>query len=379
MRIHPAVIESGIDTSQIPIQNIYYFLAYAHEQAKFASDVPVGAEECPDALNLIALVLGNRLLRVPRYGMDRRYIEFEEESPRLRGRIDFFASRRRQTELKAAMVCQFDELSIDTPANQIIHATCRMLLASRSAMTSKNRELIAKAEVLFRDVTAIRLTPGVFRQVRLTRNTHHYQMPIDLCRMLLELSIPAQSGEGNRFRDLLRTRNTMNRLFEDFIKGFSQFHLSCATVSKKQVPWEVTGYDGSESVLPNMKTDVTIDQVDHKLTIECKFYKDGAKTSGSSIYDGGGLRSNHLYQLCAYLSHQSRQPGWSNVKGLLLYPTINEAIDYHFLILGHDVWVRSLDLNQPWQEIEKRLLHIITAGREDTVETAALNATASQD
>ena len=153
----------------------------------------------------------------------------------------------------------------------------------------------------------------------------------------------------------------MNRLFEDFIKGFATKHLPAAKVSKKQVPWVVTGYDGSEAALPTMETDVTIDQADHKLIVECKFYKDGATTSGNSIYDGGGLRSNHLYQLQAYLNHQSQQPGWGNVKGMLLYPTINEAIDFHFSILGHDVWVRSLDLNQPWQQIEERLKCLLTA------------------
>ncbi|TWU21717.1 5-methylcytosine-specific restriction enzyme subunit McrC [Novipirellula galeiformis] len=372
MTIHPAAIGAVIEASQIPIQNIYYLLAYAHEQAKFAGDVPVGADECPDALNLIALVLSQRLLRVPRYGMDRRYQDVEEESSRLRGRIDFFASRRRLTQLRGSMICHFDELSIDTPANQIIHATCRMLLASGDALTKKNRELVSLSETLFRGVTPIQVSPTSFQQVRLTRNTNHYRIPIDLCRMLMKLSLPTQSGEKKRFRDLLRTRNTMNRLFEDFIKGFAQFHLPHAKVSKKQVPWNAKGFDGAESVLPKMETDVTIDLFDHKLIIECKFYKDGATTSGASVYDGGGLRSNHLYQLLAYLNHQSVQPGWSKVKGMLLYPTVNEAIDYHFSILGHDVRVRSLDLNQPWQQIEKRLLQILKAGWDDAAEAASL-------
>ena len=369
MTITQAAIGSQLDTSNIPIQNIYYLLAYAHERAKFAGEVPAGADACPDALNLIALVLGHRLLRVPRYGMDRRYKEVIEESPRLRGRVDFFASRRRQTETRASMVCQFDEFSVDTPANQVIHSTCRMLLASGNALTKDNRELLAKAQVPFHAASAGRLSAGLFNRVRLTRNTSHYRMPIDLCRMLMDLAMPTQSGEKKIFRDLLRTRNTMNRLFEDFIKGFAMVHLPKAKVGKKHVPWDAVGYNGSEAMLPTMETDVTIEQPARKQIVECKFYKDGSTTSGGTVYDAGGLRSGHLYQLLAYLSHQRAQPGWSRVTGMLLYPTVKEAIDYRFSILGHDVWVRSLDLNQPWRAIQNRLLYILTEGweRQDDV------------
>ncbi len=73
-------------------------------------------------------------------------------------------------------------------------------------------------------------------------------------------------------------------LFEDFVKGFAQVHLPNAKVSKKQVPWDAIGYSGPESVLPKTETDVTIDQLELKLIIECKFYKDGATVGQRGLH-----------------------------------------------------------------------------------------------
>ncbi len=86
----------------------------------------------------------------------------------------------------------------------------------------------------------------------------------------------------------------MARLFEDFVMGFCRLHFPRARISKRQVTWDVACFDGSESVLPRMETDVAIDHGDSKLIVECKYYKDGALSSGGSIFDGGKLRSSHL-------------------------------------------------------------------------------------
>lgn len=151
----------------------------------------------------------------------------------------------------------------------------------------------------------------------------------------------------------------MNRLFEDFIKGFARAHFPDSVVSKRQVPWNAASYDGAETVLPRMETDVAIDHGDEKLIIECKFYKDGVMTTGNSLYDGGKLRSSHLYQILAYLTHQSTRTGWREVKGVLLYPTVRPCSDFHYTIHGHDLWIRSLNLNQNWKEIEHQLKSMI--------------------
>ena len=353
------VVES-VEVNQIPIQNIYHLLVYAYGRARFDGMVSVDAERCPNAVNLLASVLGNLLLQIPRRGLSKHYNSVVEDSRRIRGRIDIFLSRQRQTEKRASLICSFDELSIDTPENCIIKATCRMLLCNRgAALSADNQELIFNAQKPFERAAEIVLSADSFRQVRLSRNTKHYEFAIQICRILFDLGVPTKSGEIAQFQDLLKTKNAMARLFEDFVMGFCRFHFPLARISKRQVTWDAVCFDGSESVLPRMETDVAIDHGDSKLIVECKYYKDGALSLGGSIYDGGKLRSAHLYQLVSYLSHQSRQPGWSCVKGLLLYPVVRNIDDYHFLMLGHDVWIRSLNLNQDWQRVEEDLLRFL--------------------
>ena len=68
-------------------------------------------------------------------------------------------------------------------------------------------------------------------------------------------------------------------------------------------------------------------------------------------YFKGKFRSEHLYQLAAYL--QNLEPG---AEGILLYPTAGVAVDQSYTLHGHRVRVTTLDLNRPWPEIASTLL-----------------------
>ena len=49
------------------------------------------------------------------------------------------------------------------------------------------------------------------------------------------------------------------------------------------------------------------------------------------------------------------------LNGSLVYPTVTEDIDfsYHYNGSSHDIYVRTVNLNQPWQKIEERIKQII--------------------
>jgi len=73
----------------IPIQNLYYLLVYAWDHRLENSGLDkIDGENCPDLNNLLAVALLEATRRQLRHGLDRSYIEVEEETSRIRGRID---------------------------------------------------------------------------------------------------------------------------------------------------------------------------------------------------------------------------------------------------------------------------------------------------
>ena len=72
------------------------------------------------------------------------------------------------------------------------------------------------------------------------------------------------------------------------------------------------------------------------------------------------LRSGHLYQIFSYLKNKSVIPGWSACEGVLLYPTVEEEFNCNFKLGGHPVRTVTLDLNRPWQEIQRDLRSILS-------------------
>ena len=101
-----------------------------------------------------------------------------------------------------------------------------------------------------------------------------------------------------------------------------------------------------------MITDVTVAWPDRKLILDCKYYQEALV----SRYDAMRFRSGNLYQLNAYLTNKSVEPGWENVEGMLLYPSNGYHFDHVFTLHGcHQIRVATVDLQQPWPEIEDGL------------------------
>jgi len=77
-------------------------------------------------------------------------------------------------------------------------------------------------------------------------------------------------------------------------------------------------------------------------------------------------RSEHLYQLFAYLNHfERRGEAHKQCKGLLLYPTITHPVDFVFDTQGHTVRVVTLDLREPWIDIKDQLLSFLEPWKAD--------------
>jgi 5-methylcytosine-specific restriction enzyme subunit McrC len=90
--------------------------------------------------------------------------------------------------------------------------------------------------------------------------------------------------------------------------------------------------------------------------IECKYSPDVLQENWGKL----SARSEHLYQLFAYLKHFERRSGaHERCEGLLLYPTAAHPVDFVFSTQGHTVRVVTLDLRAAWTDIKGQLLNLL--------------------
>lgn len=339
----------------IPITNLYYLLAYAWDHKLSEAElVAIDADSCPDLNNLFARVLGNTAHHLIRRGLDRNYVSFEEETPRIRGRIDFSASEKARSRTRGKLVCVFDELSPDVLHNQIVKATLRVLRDDQRVHADSRKRLAQSLEA-FHEVGDLRITPGHFHRVQLHRNNRAYRFILHLCELIHFSLLPEKSGNGSRsFRDFTRDERVMAKVFEDFVRNFAIRHLSQATVSAMHIAWRASDFgEGSSAMLPRMITDVTVAWPERKLILDCKYYHEALV----SRYDALRFHSGNLYQLNAYLTNKAADPGWENVEGMLLYPSNGYNFDYVFKLHGkHQIRILTLDLKKSWTMIHSDLL-----------------------
>ena len=341
----------------IPIENIYYLLAYAWDLFKEGEECPVDGSNCPDVHNLLAAVLVNGIHNLIRRGIDKGYCAKVELTPRLRGRIDVMASYRRLTQLSGTMQCEFDELSGDTFPNQIIKSTCKLLLISSNQLTPQNRNQVRLAIQKLHGISEIRLSPRSFTSVQIHRSNIHYNLLINVCRFIFECLLPEESGQGRRFKSLFDDEKLMSRIFEQFVRNFARRHCDNAIVGISHIKWFGEWDEEFESLLPTMKTDVTLERTDRTTILDCKYYKEALVRSFSQFR----LHSGHLYQLNAYLQNSCGHEPCKTFDGVLLYPSVDTGIlPATFNLLGKKVRIECINLNQTWKMIESDLMTILS-------------------
>lgn len=340
----------------IPVANIYYLLCYAWDEFAPGQMASVAAEEFPDTLHLFSNLLQVGIRALHRRGLETGYVSVEEPTSTVRGRILIGETIRRLTSQPKKVYCAFDEMSPNILSNQILKATVNRLLGEQS-LDRKIRPGLRGTLSLLPGVRTIDLNARIFHDVRLHQNNRLYLFLIQICRFFYEC-LEAQDQPGRyRFRDVDRDEKRMRRVFEKFVQRFFTRRQRTFEVSNRRSDWFATALEGSDlSLLPKMETDVTLRSPERTIIIECKY----TESLYQSRFFADKLRSAHLYQLCAYLRNLE---GGSEpdrlADGILLYPTAGATLDQTYLLHGHRVRIKTINLNQPWPGIEQEMLALL--------------------
>ena len=75
-----------------------------------------------------------------------------------------------------------------------------------------------------------------------------------------------------------------------------------------------------------------------------------------TVYDIEKIRSDHLYQMFAYVKNLDKE-NTGTAAGMILYAKTQEEIipGNRYVMGGNIIWVRTLDLNQPFTQIAGQL------------------------
>ncbi len=349
----------------IPVQNLYYLLAYAWSEKLMESELEeVNEVNCPDLATFFAHVLSQRLKTILSRGLDRSYIYHEELTSQPKGRIDFAASAKRQTWVTGKMHCGYSELSHDVPHNRIIKATLRLLYREAKVKLEVKRTLHDQLK-LFSEVRDIRVTPRSFQRIQLHRNNREYKFILHICELIHASLLPEHDSEGRRkFRRIEENHKVMPNIFEKFVLEFARRHLQEAKSTGERIYWLADYHKASSaSLMPTMNTDVTIEwKSGRKLILDCKYYKE-AFTSRSYNEDDDAVqrfKTNNLYQIFAYIANKRPEPGWEKVEGMLLYPTTRKNFSESMTLQGgNHLQICSINLSQDWEGIEQELQAIL--------------------
>lgn len=102
-------------------------------------------------------------------------------------------------------------------------------------------------------------------------------------------------------------------------------------------------------------------QGDKTLVIDAKYYSHTTQKQ----YDVNTLHSGNLYQIFTYVKNREYQFGDQDnkVSGMLLYARVDALIqpDNVYQMHGNQISVKTLDLNEPFDEIAKQLDEIAAA------------------
>jgi 5-methylcytosine-specific restriction enzyme subunit McrC len=278
-------------------------------------------------------------------------------------RID--STLKRSLRTRGEVACQFDELSEDILANRIIASTLRSVRRSGS-LTEDVREEVALVASRFPHGSPLHITSAHFSAIMVHRNNRFYRFLLDVCRLIQDNLISDQSASGAlRFRDFREDEATMHKLFEDFVRNLLKVEQSEFTDHSPKISWNVSDTDDhSQKFLPDMQTDIVLENVKMVRIIDTKFYQKPL----AGHHDVPKLRSDHLYQLQSYI-HNWPHPDRSarrDVDGLLLCAATGEAFRLRYRIPGRPIAAITLGLDAEWAAVRESLLSVCASSNHAT-------------
>lgn len=203
--------DDGDDIGQLR-RRLVRMLAVALDLEISAGEITALGWQRDDLLEILIGLFASKLADAVRLGRPQGYRAYEEDLPKLRGRLDVV---RQFTTLAAnaqVLACRFDARSPDIALNQIMKAAVRSLsLISRS---TGNQRLLRELDFAYDDVADVPVKSLSWDAAVIDRTNARWRELLNLARLLLACQFQDSSMGVNSGFSLLFEMNT---LFEEYV------------------------------------------------------------------------------------------------------------------------------------------------------------------
>jgi 5-methylcytosine-specific restriction enzyme subunit McrC len=340
------------ESSGVLIRNIYNMLAYAYHALWHKDYADIQSENFDYVHDMFASILAKGIAGQLKRGLHREYIEQEDILSSLKGKIAITESIGLKIKRDNRLACRYDDLSENIYMNRILKSTAFMLAQSKE-VKQKNRNALKKSLHCFSEIEGIDPSAIDWNILNYSRNNAAYRMLMNVCQLALQSLLP-YVNHGNQKLAIFSDDQALSKLYEKFLLEYYKKHFPQYNPASRQIKWDSEGPMGQ---LPQMCSDVMLVSNRKKFVIEAKYYSRMMQT----YYDAVSVRSAHLYQIYAYVKNESKG-STDQVSGALLYAKTDESIipRNKYVLGGNDFIVTTLDLNTPFNEIDRQLRALVS-------------------
>lgn len=280
----------------------------------------------------------NRLLRTQ---YKQRYVEIEERSSFLRGKLLTERELNGKATIHARYACRYEIFTPDHLLNRTLKFCNHLLLSQTRSPVS--RRTLRENDTLLIDVTYKPVRPEELDRITLDRLNRSYEPILDLCRLLLANStLDLRAGRISQLAIVF----DMDKLFEEFVAEFLRHHADEITVGegsklRSAVPKKSIGRLFGEL---RMAPDLALTDVDGgKILLD---------TKNKDLPVGGTPAREDLYQMYAYGT--AGEDAYAGI--ILLYPMAGSHFRGSSLRHGDlRLHTRSFDLKVIYDPANRRV------------------------
>lgn len=341
--------------AKIPIENIYYMLAYAYRSLTQSEMRSLATEQFDNIHDLFASILIKGVTTQVKRGLFKTYVLREDSCTCVRGKICISESIRKNRITQGQLICQFDEFSENNALNQILKATM-LLLVKHGRVKDENKKALRKLLLYLSNVENIKPSTINWGAISYHRHNSTYRMLINVCWLVIK-GLLLTTNHGTQILASFLDDQQMHKLYEKFVLGYYKQEHPRLSAHAAFIEWDIQEED-DRLFLPIMKSDITLTFEDKSLIIDTKYYGHTLQTNG--LYGGQSIISGNLYQIYAYVKNRDKS-GSGKVSGMLLYAKTDEEVmpNSDYCIGGNLISVTTLDLSKEWETIRQQLDAIV--------------------
>lgn len=336
----------------INIKNIYWMLAYAFNNLNEADTKLIDKEEFDNIYDLFCVMLTQEISKLIKRGLFKEYITTTDEISSLKGKILLNDSIKKNSQKKMKMYCEFDVYSENIYLNQIIKTAAMYLIYSKKITDKVKIKKLKNVLNYLRDVDTVSIKTIKWNSIRYTKNNKIYKISINICHLIIDGLLSTKSDGKIEFKNYIDDQK-MHKLYEKFILEYYKYHYPNLHAKVSEIGWNIEEKN-MISLLPKMKTDITLYYEDRILIIDAKYYSD--MYQNNPMFNKNTFRSNNLYQIFTYVKNKDVNKN-GRVSGMLLYAKTekNDEQWAKFSMDGNNIVISNLDLNESFDKVKKHL------------------------